>query len=190
MSLRYGLLGLLNYSEATGYELKKAFDESLNFFWQAQKSQIYRELAAMEKQGLLTVSLVIQEDKPNKKVYSITDAGRKEFLQWLEKDLDEHDFTVRDSFVMKVFFWGELSPLHAVEKLKAFIKTHQQKLESYRAISGSIERYTELVEREKTLYWYISARRGFAYSESCITWAEEAVALLKNTFALQKGEKR
>ena len=36
MALKQGLLGLLNYGEMTGYELAKAFNDSLSFFWQAQ----------------------------------------------------------------------------------------------------------------------------------------------------------
>ncbi len=48
MALKQGLLGLLNYGEMTGYELAKAFNDSLSFFWQAQTSQIYRELNQLE----------------------------------------------------------------------------------------------------------------------------------------------
>ena len=187
MSLRHGLLGLLNYSESTGYDLKKAFDESLSFFWQVHKSQLYKELAAMGREGLLSVSLVVQEDKPNKKVYALTDAGRKEFLRWLEADLAAADFAVRSVFMMKVFFWGELAPEHAVRKLRDYIGIHRQKLESYGAIAGSVDHYGSLVGREKALYWQFTARHGFAFSQTCIVWAEEAIALLEETFGL-KGE--
>jgi len=44
MALKHGLLGLLNYKSETGYDLDKLFKQSLNFFWKAQTSQIYREL--------------------------------------------------------------------------------------------------------------------------------------------------
>ena len=53
MALKQGLLGLLNYGEMTGYELAKAFNDSLSFFWQAQTSQIYRELNQLEAEGLV-----------------------------------------------------------------------------------------------------------------------------------------
>ena len=44
VSLKHGLLGLLNYQPMTGYELDKEFKESLAYFWQAKPQQIYREL--------------------------------------------------------------------------------------------------------------------------------------------------
>lgn len=47
MSLSHGLLGLLNYTDMTGYDLAKTFQDSLCYFWQAQTSQVYRELNKM-----------------------------------------------------------------------------------------------------------------------------------------------
>lgn len=47
--LKHGILGLLNYGDMTGYEIREAFESSLKFFWPAQTSQIYRELIVLEK---------------------------------------------------------------------------------------------------------------------------------------------
>ncbi len=47
--LKHGTLGLLNYGNMTGYEIREIFNKSLNFFWQAQSSQIYRELHTLEE---------------------------------------------------------------------------------------------------------------------------------------------
>ena len=49
--LKHGILGLLNYGDMTGYEIMTVFRDSLSHFWTAQKSQIYRELQALEKNG-------------------------------------------------------------------------------------------------------------------------------------------
>lgn len=73
MSLKHGLLGLLNYGKMSGYELNKTFNDSLYFFWKIQISRIYRELNHMEKTGWLTSETVFQTDKPNKRLYSLTD---------------------------------------------------------------------------------------------------------------------
>jgi len=51
MSLKHGILGLLTYSPMSGYDLMKAFDQSLKFFWYAQTSQIYRELESLTSSG-------------------------------------------------------------------------------------------------------------------------------------------
>ena len=84
MSLRYGLLGILYAVESrTGYELDKDFKEAYDYIWRSNTSQIYSELGKMEQDGWLTSERIIQDEKPNKRVYSITEKGRVELLKWL-----------------------------------------------------------------------------------------------------------
>lgn len=47
--LKHSILGLINNSDKTGYEIMTVFRDSLNHFRAAQTSQIYRELQTMEK---------------------------------------------------------------------------------------------------------------------------------------------
>ncbi|MDX1515640.1 MAG: PadR family transcriptional regulator [Woeseiaceae bacterium] len=84
MSLPHILLGLL-HRPASGYDVKKEFDGSLRNFWRAELSQIYPQLAKLQKRGLL-VSTAVESDKgPPRNVYEITRAGRDEFRRWLEQ---------------------------------------------------------------------------------------------------------
>lgn len=106
MSLKYGLLGLLNYGKMSGYDLDKVFKDSLAFFWRGQTSQIYRELGAMEKSGWITSEIEFQTDKPNKKWYSLTPDGKKELMNWLAspEGAVEDMLHVRSPFLMRLFF--------------------------------------------------------------------------------------
>ena len=61
--LKQGILGLLNYGDMSGYEIKTIFQQSLNYFWTAQTSQIYRELQALEKDGWVTSNAGCSERK-------------------------------------------------------------------------------------------------------------------------------
>ena len=81
--LKHGILGLLNYMEMTGYEIMETFRDSLNYFWDAKTSQIYRELQGLEQKQWVSKTVVPQTGKPDKNVYSITAAGREELLRWL-----------------------------------------------------------------------------------------------------------
>lgn len=171
MSLKHGLLGLLNYGEMTGYELTKVFEDSLGFFWKAQMSQIYRELNAMEKEGWLTFHTVIQTDKPNKKVYSITETGREELNTWLNKDLTEEFFSARNAFLMQLFFSsrkGKEQMLRTLQKARDCCLAAIQKTGT---IEGSICTYgDELHSQKERLYWEMTAQYGYAYYEMCYRW--------------------
>lgn len=76
MSLDHAILGFLNYHPYTGYDLKKIFDFSVQHFWSADQSQIYRTLNRLTDAGYVEMEKVAQEDRPDRKVYHITGAGR------------------------------------------------------------------------------------------------------------------
>lgn len=110
MSLSFGILGFLNYGDMSGYDLVKAFESSLQLFWHAQSSHIYLELRKLEKKGYICGKTVIQSDRPNKKMFSITETGKKEFMNWLAEGAGEDAVHFKSAFLMKVFFLREHAP--------------------------------------------------------------------------------
>lgn len=182
VSLKHGLLGLLNYGPMTGYELDKVFKDSLNFFWQAQTSQIYRELNAMEKSGWLTSEIEIQTGKPNKKLYSITDAGKKELLIWLSQNTPDEEFKIRSGFLLKLFFSGERSVQESIAMLKAFQSECEKRVVFLSQTDSSIEQYGEAIsndDNKKMVYWSLTARFGKAYMDMCLDFAGDAIKILE-----------
>ncbi|GLZ02907.1 PadR family transcriptional regulator [Actinomadura sp. NBRC 104412] len=78
MALRHAVLAALLDGEYSGYQLAKIFDIAVSNFWHAVPQQLYTELARLEKQGLIKGRQVIQHDRPNKRVYTVTPEGIKE----------------------------------------------------------------------------------------------------------------
>ncbi|HRF96975.1 MAG TPA: PadR family transcriptional regulator, partial [Aggregatilineales bacterium] len=74
--LKYILLGGLSYMPLTGYQIKQFMENSTTHFWYAQTSQIYRTLDQLEKEGLVTSQIQEQHDKPDRRLYHITQNGR------------------------------------------------------------------------------------------------------------------
>ncbi|HML69063.1 MAG TPA: PadR family transcriptional regulator [Clostridia bacterium] len=178
MSLKHGILGLLNNASMTGYDLSKSFHLSLNYFWQAQTSQIYRELRSMEKLGWITSKVVIQTDKPNKNVFSLTAAGRTELFRWLAEDSMRDDMPLRAPFLMKIFFSGALEQEIGIEKLETFQICCREQLiqmhEIYDACEESAKQYSYVRQHG------ITANFGIHFYEMCIAWADESINQLKN----------
>lgn len=102
-TLKYAILGLLNQRDMSGYELMKQFESGLNEFWSAKHSQIYPELAKLTEEGSVAYQVQISGSVLQKKVYSITEAGRKDFLDWLKKDVVMEP-TPKEVFRLKLFF--------------------------------------------------------------------------------------
>src|SRR5438128_509857 len=126
MSLKHALLGFINYGPMTGYELKKFFDTSVAHFWNAELSQIYPALKSMERDGLVHMQVDIQEDRPNRKVYSITGLGRRELLEWLAQPADPEQ--IREPTLVKVFFGASLPKQDLIQLLRAQVEQHRRYL--------------------------------------------------------------
>ncbi len=80
MDVKTACLGVLLHGEATGYEIKKLFEEGpYSYFFDAGFGSIYPALARLCEEGLATVRDVTEPGRPRRKVYSITAAGRVAF---------------------------------------------------------------------------------------------------------------
>lgn len=110
--LSYSLLGMLAYKSCTGYEISKM----LEVFWQAKHSQIYPLLIKLEEEGYLSVEVVPQIGKPDKKVYSITALGVETLEKWIPNPLQES--IVRDEFLAKIYSIWLAEPTTAVKLLE------------------------------------------------------------------------
>lgn len=83
-SLGYALMCLLARRDRTGYELSLFTSPPRNYLlWSARHSQIYPELAKLADAGLVAFSHVAQESRPDKKVYRLTEEGRRNLRDWI-----------------------------------------------------------------------------------------------------------
>ncbi|MCW5731897.1 MAG: PadR family transcriptional regulator [Alphaproteobacteria bacterium] len=108
MDVRTLCLGLLTRSEASGYEIKKAFQSGLSHFYDASFGSIYPALSRLTEEGLVTCKEEPQDKRPDKKVYRITPAGRLAFIDALGRP-PGHD-RIRSDFLATILFADLLSP--------------------------------------------------------------------------------
>ena len=160
MSLEHAILGFLDYGPFTGYDLKKVFDTSVQHFWPADQSQIYRTLARLAKRGWAEVEVVPQENRPNRKAYHITETGREELRRWLTAFLPMEQ--VRHASLIQIFFAGQLSD----EEILAIFEREAEHLR------GILERYNQVPQRSaayvetvgsprETFFWMLTMEYGF-----------------------------
>ena len=174
MSLKHALLGFLNYGSMTGYELKKFFDTSVAHFWTAELSQIYPTLKQLESEGLVDMKVQVQADRPNRKVYSLTDDGRRELLDWLATPAEPDQF--REPLLIKVFFGAALPKQDLVRVLRHRAEEMRRGIESYEHGCTVIQQFAEAVGLQReALFWQLTIDSGVRHCQMAIQWAEEAV---------------
>jgi DNA-binding PadR family transcriptional regulator len=179
VSLKHALLGILTCRPMTGYELKQFFDASVQHFWNAELSQIYPTLKALEEGGFVEKHVEVQESRPNRKVYQITPAGRGEFVRWARVPQPPAD--LRDPFLIKVFFGNELP----VDDLLVMLRRQMEEQEMVLAFSDGVLRekirgaVSVLQEPRHELFWTLTLDLAVAYRRAYIDWCRGAMALLE-----------
>ena len=73
--LEVALLALLSIRPMTGYEILRHHARALEPWWETPRTQIYPKLRELQRRGLIEHEYVVQESKPNKRLYSIGPAG-------------------------------------------------------------------------------------------------------------------
>jgi DNA-binding PadR family transcriptional regulator len=182
LSLKHALLGILTCRPMTGYEIKQFFDSSVQHFWNAELSQIYPTLKGLEEHALVDMRVEAQENRPTRKIYGITDAGREEFARWVRAPQAPAD--LRDPFLIKVFFGTEV-PLEDV-----LVMLRRQKEEEQKVLA-----FSETVLREKIrdgvtsmnstrhgLFWTLTLEMAIGYRKAYIDWCERSMQLLEESF--------
>lgn len=132
MSLEGSILGLIALGKSNGYEIKNTFQASVSYCWNASPSQIYASLKSLERRGLVISTLVVQEGRPNKKNYTLTEAGRHALEEWLAQPIK--DKFVKDDFLTKIFFSNFTDDRVALRQLDAYIAALQNQLRELAAI--------------------------------------------------------
>ncbi|MGW4482930.1 PadR family transcriptional regulator [Amycolatopsis sp. NPDC004368] len=84
MSVGTTLLALLEPGPRHGYDLKRAYDEQFGQDRPLAYGQVYATLSRLLKNGLVEVAGVEAGDGPERKRYTITDAGVTDVERWLE----------------------------------------------------------------------------------------------------------
>lgn len=123
----YAVLGLLSFGrDLSGYELRQWALGSLRFFyWSPAQSQIYRELRRLEAEGYVTSEAVEQHDRPDKKVYSLTDDGQRELCRWIDEAPVERP-VIKHPVALRMFL-GHLTGPH---RLRELLEEHRRSLDS------------------------------------------------------------
>lgn len=126
-NLKYAILGLLSQRPMTGYDIAREFKENaFANFWYATHGQIYPELKRLLEEKLVDYEVVIQGKVLEKKRYTITENGHRDFLNWLTQDEDVPP-TPKDIFRLRTYFSEFAEKRDFIQMLHSQLDKHQYK---------------------------------------------------------------
>ena len=173
-TLRYAILGLLNRKAMTGYDLSKEFQTSLAEFWHAKHSQIYPELKSLAEDGLITFQTEITGTVLEKKVYSITETGKAEFLQW-EQSKSKIKQLPKDEFKLRLFFSDSLPKQAQIQLLTDQLQQHEQWLQR---LHGDLSKFDTIPPTQASTFSdYLVLLGAISREKSMCDWLQTCITL-------------
>jgi len=171
---KYALLGLLNHSPMTGYQMRKIYETSLGHFWSESYSHLYAILKVLETEGLATSTVEPGDGRPNRRVYAITDAGREVLRDWLASPADEQ--RERMEVLLKVFHGQAVGPDVTARHIQICRAEHEALLSRYALYAAELQ--THMTADDNHPYILLTLRCGQAISQAMLEWCDEALETL------------
>ncbi|MFD8720973.1 PadR family transcriptional regulator [Streptomyces sp. NPDC059629] len=190
MALRNAVMAALLEGEASGYDLAKGFDATVANFWTATPQQLYRELDRMEADGLVCARVVEQERRPNKRLFSLTDAGRAA-VRAHTAEPPGRPAVVRDELLVKV----QCADAGDIEAVRTAVAERMEwaaaKLARYERIRQRL-----LAGRSEEAYFaeadrigpYLTLLRGMSFERENLQWGDLALRRLEQRAAVNSQQ--
>jgi DNA-binding PadR family transcriptional regulator len=176
MALEHAILVSLAEKSASGYDLARRFDASIGHFWKASHQQIYKVLGRMETDEWVTSQLVLQDGRPDKKVYAITAQGREELAAWTAKPSPVEP--LRSEFAVKIraLQFGDADAI--VKDVHVRRQSHVERLAYYLESAAKFYPNPATLSQAEMGGW-LTLRGGILGEQTSIAWCDEILQTLE-----------
>ena len=135
LSPEFALLGFLISGPHHGYDLHQRFVTELGHVWHLSQSQAYAILNRLVVHGDISGKIIRQRKLPDRQMLHITPAGRRRFLEWLEKGSARNARAIRLEFLTRLYF----SNIYTPEETAQIYATQ------FAEIKGDVERLEDML---------------------------------------------
>lgn len=169
----YVILGMLSMeSNRSGYDIRKAIESSVGYFWSESYGQIYPTLKQLAAEGLITASE--SDGKRQRQQYSITPAGEAALRDWLA--LPFQNDPPRNEFLLKLFFGKEAGPAVLIAQIKDLQERNRRNVAMMNGMESMVRKYN--AGNPHLPYWLLTLGFGMTLTRAALDWGETALASL------------
>jgi DNA-binding PadR family transcriptional regulator len=162
MSLRYLALGLLTQQSMSGYDIKRRLKPLAWLIGSPSFGNLYPILRSLLQENLVTVKVLVRQDKPPRKIYTITKAGQQALQTWTEQPAAPRT-TVLKTFVMRLILAGHFTR----SSLMGYLRQRHSQVTAYKvALDQSIQELDNTTDLEQRL----ASDYGLAIANAELCW--------------------
>jgi PadR family transcriptional regulator AphA len=171
-SIRHFVLGLLNRQPMSGYDIKR-FLKRLSWLIDSPSfGSLYPALHALLKDELVTVEVVSCEDKPPRKIYTITEAGRRVLREWMDQPVTSNSSL--KAFLMRLILASNFSH----DGLTTHLQQRHAQVTTHRL---ALERASEVMSEDMDLGDRLALDYGLTVASAELMWLDRVLFRLSQT---------
>lgn len=155
--------------ERSGYDLLKLVQRAIAHVWSPARSGLYAVLPRLANGGLASHRTLAQSNRPDRRLYAITPAGRASLDAWLE----QVEPGARETFFLKLFVGKLTTPEVLLAHVEQFAADTAQRLAELRAIEPTN------TNRGHDWFHRHMLRYGIEQAERELDWAHGVERALK-----------
>ncbi|MEV7597848.1 PadR family transcriptional regulator [Kitasatospora sp. NPDC089797] len=187
MSIRHGLLALLDQGPRYGYQLRTEFEARTGATWPLNVGQVYTTLSRLERDGLVEAA---GEDEEGHQFYAVTDAGRAELRAWFDTPVPRTN-PPRDELAIKLAMAVTVPGVDVSAVVQGQRRHSIKALQDYtrlkgRALAGETRPGTAPSESNE-LAWLLVLDQLIFQTEAEIRWLDHCETRLAQQAELQQA---
>jgi DNA-binding PadR family transcriptional regulator len=159
------LLGFLHDGPRSGYDLYLVAQKEIGNFWSINQSQIYRELTALTKAGLVEPG---EKEARQRQEYTLTAEGLAAFAEWTERMPDIE--SIRSQLLLAMYFGGRITPAHLGRILREHRRIHADRLAEYEEQRAAHDAAVAEGEIPEDPYRMAALDYGIEYERAALRW--------------------
>lgn len=172
----HAILGILSIGPMSGYQIRAWVDEGVGYFWEIDYKQIYTTLKRLVAEGLATFEVVKTSNRPESKIYKLTEQGIQKFRKWLLEPVNNGKYETNE-LMLKLFF-GHNVPVEI--NLKHIKEYKASKLKAIQIVDELAEYFENNVKKDSFWYYRMATIiRSKMEFQSEIDWCDTTAEYLK-----------
>ena len=190
VSIRFGMLGLLDEKPDHGYELRRRFETRVGKVWGLNLGQVYQTLKSLDRDGLIRPVGIppdeVQDGAPPRKRFELTEKGEKVLQSWLRKP-PSSPRPIRAELLVRLLLLQPGRPDEAVRRIESQAKVYRRHLSRLRARERSLSDG----KQGSTLGAALGIDAAVLHAEAHLKWLENCrIRILDAAEADAGGDRR
>lgn len=169
-TIGYALLSLLARHEMTGYRIAQQLRNPIAFFWEAGHSQVYPQLATLERRGLVAARTRPGPGPRPTRVYRITPTGLRSLRAWVGAPARRRGG--RDELLLKVYASWVAKPEATLALVRDAESRHAAQLAEFLALRRRLRAAgaEQAAPTDPAFATYATLRRGIGHERGRVAW--------------------